>query len=534
MAAASASRRWATGSLDVGSTTSDSDSESSDSEDVAAAPMAVRLLSMPTAGGLRARRDSGPVQLPAAGGDSDSEGDDFGESVVPLVMPTRCPSRRDSRRCGFGHEISTATAHKEEDMAAMRNEAETERLQRRQAEQMAQEEAERKAKVQEEGICVSEIVSLFSTTRPVAENAVNPTLSPAAAPVASDDHVRTEQEPSPPWSDGDVADRAGDEEEEDSSGTEDSAFRPHGGGCRRKSVVQFPGWSSKTAGVSSTSEPPDTHLKVCTAAPDDTGTPAADFGEVVVAAASLAVADAQHQETNDARTRTDAPGGADTPVVAGTRSVQNVDKEVETAAAEAQDAQQQRLAKLAEEQPPTAVESSSRSLAEAARAYDRVEATTARQAFASGADWAENACDEEMEMEFVDEIRALQIEQLVRSGRMPPPLPPHSGFQSARAKSRERDSRRGGRPTSRGFHSTVAVTAAAEGTPTPSAAAMDGSMVPQPPPKRAGSPAHKGRRPVPPAKAAAAPPSARVMAGRAVRGRTVAATATAPAAPVCV
>lgn len=491
--------------------------------------MAVRLLSMPTAGGLRARRDSGPVQLPAAGGDSDSEGDDFGESVVPLVMPTRCPSRRDSRRCGFGHEISTATAHKQENMAAMRNEAETERLQRRRAEQMAQEEAERRAKVREEGICVSEIVSLFSTTRPVAENTVNPTLSPAGAPVASDDDVQTEQEPSPPWSDGDVADRAGDEmEEESSSGTEDSEFRPHGGGCRRTSVVQFPGRLSKTAGSSSTSDSPDTDMKVCTAAPGDTETPEA------VAAASVAVADAQHQGTSDAKVRADAPGGTET-LVAGARSVQNVDEEVETAAAEAQDAQQARLAKMAAEQPPTAVEPSASSLAEAALAYDRVEATTARQAFASGADWVDNnARDEETEMEFVDEIRALQIEQLVRSGRMPAPFPPHSGFQSARAKSRERDSRRGGRPTSRGCHSTAAVTAAVAGTPTPSASPMDGSMVPQPPPKRAGSPAHNGRRPAPPAKAASGPPSARVIAGRAVRGRTVAATATAPAAPVCV
>ena len=86
MAAASASRRWATGSLDVGSTTSDSDSESSDSEDVAAAPMAVRLLSMPTAGGLRARRDSGPVQLPAAGGDS-AYGGRLPLLLIRLLLP---------------------------------------------------------------------------------------------------------------------------------------------------------------------------------------------------------------------------------------------------------------------------------------------------------------------------------------------------------------------------------------------------------------------------------------------------------------
>lgn len=506
MAAASTSRRWATGSLDVGSNSSDSDSDS-DSEDGSAPPMAVTLLSLPTAGGLRARRDSGPVQLPAAGGGSDSDDDDdFGESVVPLVMPTRCPSRRDSRRCGFGHEISTATAHKVENVTAMRNEAEAERLQRRRAEQMAQEEAERKAKVQEEGICVSEIVSLFSTTRPQVVDAANPTLSPAGAPVASDDKLQAEEEPSPPWSDGDVADRAEDEAE-GASDTEDSIFGLRGGGGRRRSVVQFPGWSSKTAVASSTSESADSESKECAAAPGSARTSAADALSVQDLEADVEEqAEVAQQRSRDATACANAPGGAEMPA-AGSRSVQDVGAQLEVAAAEVQDAQQQRLAKMmATAQPPTAGETSSPSL------HD--EATAARQALATGADWAENAWDEEGEMEFVDEIRARQIEQLVRSGRMPISAPSRPNVV---------------RPTSRGFHST----AAAGASKPASAMAIDGSIMPRPPPKRSGSPAHNGRRPAPPPKAAG-PQSGRVMSGRTVRGRTVAATAAAPAAPVCV
>ena len=534
MAAANSSRRWATGALDVGSTSSASDSDS-DTED-GDAPARVQLFSLPTAGGLRARRDSGPVQLPAAGGDSDSEDDDFGESVVPLVMPTRCPSRRDSRRCGFGHEISTAVVRKQEDMEAMRSEAETERLQRRRAEQMAQEEAERKAKVQEEGICVSEIVSLFSTTRPVAADASNPTLSPAAAPVACDDQVQTEEEPSPPWSDGDVADRAADDdvEEEVTSDAEDKLFGQRGSG-RRKSVVQFPGWSSKAAGVNSSSELADSAPEACAAAPGGAATATADdmsVHELKGEGAAVEVAGRQQQRPRGAKARAEVPSGAEL-LVTDDMSVQDLDDEVKAAASEVQDAQQQRLAEMATVQPRTADETPSTSAAEAARTSDHGEATAAREAFASGVDWAENAWDEETEMEFVDEIRARQIEQLVRSGRMPAPAPPHSGFQSARALSRERDGRpNGGRPTSRGRHSAVAPAASASAAGG-NAPPIDSSMMPRPPPKRAGSP--KGRRPAPPPKAAGGP-SGRVMSGRTVRGRTVAATATAaaPAAPVCV
>lgn len=503
MADVSSSRRWATGSLEVGSPSSDSDS---DSEDAAAPPTAVQLFSLPSAGGLRARRDSGPVQLPVAAADSDSEDDDFGESVVPLVMPTRCPSRRDSRRCGFGHEISTAVAHKQEDVAAMRNEAEAERLQRRQAEQVAQEEAERKAKVQEEGICVSEIVSLFATARPKATDAANPTLSPAAAAVASDECVQNEEEPSPPWSDGDVADRPEDEDSSD----EDAMFG-QGGGGRRKSVVQFPGWSSKAVGAVSSSGSAVSEAKPC---PETSG---------------LDTISVQDLEEEDAGT-----AAAKNPV-ADIMSVQDLEVESQTPAANVQDAPQRIPAKLATAQSPSADDTVSASTAENG-AREHGEAATASQAFASGVDWAENAWDEETEMEFVDEIRARQIEQLVRSGRMPAPAPPHSsGFQSARAMSREREGRpMGGRPTSRGFHSAAAVAAAAgASTVAASAPALDGTMVPRPPPKRAGSPTHKARRPAPPPKAAGAP-SGRVMSGRTVRGRPVAATAAAPAAPVCV
>ena len=173
----------------------------------------------------------------------------------------------------------------------------------------------------------------------------------------------------------------------------------------------------------------------------------------------------------------------------------------------------------------------------------------AGQAFASGADWAETAWDEDTEMEFVDEIRARQIEQLVRSGRMPVPAPPHgNGFQSARALSREREGRSGGgRPTSRGFHASLAASmpppaaaaaaaaavAAASSAAGGTGTAVDAGMMPRPPPKRAGSPPHAGRRPAPPPKAAGATGNGRVMSGRTVRGgRTVAAAA--PAAPVCV
>lgn len=423
-------------------------------------------------------------------------------------MPTRCPSRRDSRRCGFGHEISTATAHKVEDVAAMRNEAEAERLQRRQAEQTAQEEAERKAKVQEEGICVSEIVSLFSTTRPKAVDEANPTLSPAGAPMASDDNVQAEEEPSPPWSDGDVADRAEDEAE-DSSDTEDGIFGQRGGGGRRKSVVQFPGWSSKTAGVSSTPDSADSELLLCAAAPKNAQTPAADAVSIQDLEEHVAGPDeAAETKLRDATACANAPGGAEMPA-AGTRPEQPLDTEVDATAAEVQDAQQQRLARMmTTAQPPTADDASSTSLDD--------EATSTSQAVASGADWAENVWDEETEMEFVDEIRARQIEQLVRSGRMPVSAPSRPN---------------GGRPTSRGRHS--ATTAAAGASAVANAVAVDGSMMPRPPPKRSGSPARNGRRPAPPPKAAG-PPSGRVMSGRTVRGRTVAATAAAPAAPVCV
>ena len=508
----SSKRRWATGGSFAASP-SGSDSDDSDSEDdtTVRTTGAVQLLSLPTAGGLRARKSTGAVQLPSAGGGSDSDDDDggFGEGVAMLVTSSRCPSRRDSRRIGFGHEVSTSVVHKDDDKALMRLQDEAERSERRRAEQEAQDEAERKAKVQEEGICISEVISMFATgglvagvrpgtaSRPEPESddalAPNPTLSPAGASVSVTDADEAEaEEPSPPWSDTDAADRpadddAGSDEEADEA---DDAFGARNG--RRNSVVQFPGWTANPAkGVASASSAPASGAEISSAGGAETW-------------------QAEAAPVDDDR-------GAE-----------------RAAAAEAEAAQQARLAKMVAAEAPIAREPEPVGAVDYAKtaadaADDEVDDVS--EAVAPRAQWAETGLpqawepagtSEGAEMEFVDEIRARQIEQLVRSGRMPVPSAP-SGFQSARSQSRERGS---ARPTSRGFHASLA---AADPT-----AGME--MMPRPPPKRAGSPSPPtGRRPAPPSKAGGGAPGGRVMAGRTVRGgRTVAAAAPPAAPPVCV
>ena len=153
--------------------------------------------------------------------------------------------------------------------------------------------------------------------------------------------------------------------------------------------------------------------------------------------------------------------------------------------------------------------------------------TSSSDAPLHGADWAEPVWGgETAEMEFVDEIRARQIGNLVRSGRLPVPVAPHGGGpvaqQTARAPSPRVRSRSGGRPTSRGFRASLAAGGAG------GAAESDIGIVPRPPPKkkpqRPNSPT-ASLRPGPPPKGAGHV----VKSGRAVRGRTAVATA-----PVCV
>lgn len=507
----SSKRRWATGGSfadDAAPSGSDSDSDSDSEDDAAAARPAgaVTLLALPTAGGLRARKSSGAVVLPSAGGDSDSDEDDgFGEGVAMLVTSSRCPSRRDSRRIGFGHEVSTSAVHKD-DKALMRLQDEAERKAKRRAEQDAQEEAERKAKVQDEGICISEVISMFATgglaprpgtasrPEPEAEDSIfvsNPTLSPAGASVsgAAADDADEDEEPSPPWSDTDAADRPSDfDAGSDAEEEVDAAFGSRSG--RRKSVVQFPGW---------------------------TANPAKDATSVSSAPVTSSA------ESSSA-------GGAET-WQAEAAPVDDDTGAERAAAADAEAAQQARLIKMVAAEAPTAREPEPVGVidyAEAAADAADDEVDDVSEAVSPKAQWAETGLpqawetSEGAEMEFVDEMRARQMEQLLRSGRMPVPSAP-SGFQSARSQSRERGS---ARPTSRGFHASLA---AADPT-----VGMD--MMPRPPPKRSGSPSPPtGRRPAPPPKAGGGAPGGRVMAGRTVRGgRTVAAAAPPAAPPVCV
>jgi hypothetical protein len=406
---------------------SDSDSDNDDDQSSnSVPPLATHLLQLPV-GGMR-RQTGAIVRLPTSnpGGEGPDGITEDEDGVMPLQLPPRPVSRRDSRRCGFAHELAP---RKEQNVQAMRDEANAQRQARRHAEEISQAEAERCAKVEAEGICVSELLSMFSHTHPRPGTECS---SPDAVADRADDPGTCHT--SPPWSDGGVADTT-DGEVEVEKADEDPIGNTV---AARQSTLQFAGWT-KFAARSPTPSEVDLHRAPI---PGHDAVPCAE-----VSASSIA------------------------QLGAGPKPQQQPEPEPEPEPQPEPHPQQQ----LESEPEPPKMER------EGEIGFDTDAAPPPRR------DWTDLG-SECAEVGFVDEIRARQIEHMVGTGRLPVAIASARGYHTPRAPSpRSGRSRSGGRQSGRFLAQRDAASAAPNAV---AELAPHVPAVPRPPPPRPTSGAH--------------------------------------------